>query len=1542
MARRVIELMDDMHLSSQSNFLDYYNAMTSGNISGAISILESNPDIANQIMTADNINILIDNVNRRELIPKIDIDYFLEALLSVFQKMIDNTQVIGEWDKDTQYYTHNFVYYNDKTYYAYTNNTPPIGTLPTDTKYWLEYDIKGFKGYGGFTNLNYLGNWNSALDYNVYDVVVFQNKLWWAIAPNTNAAPNLQHYPWRLIMVPDTASKTPIQKEEPTGYNNGDFWFEVTKGDSVEQVSWTEGTPDIAPAYAANSFTIGDNIYVVGGGGVTLHAITTNRVYDTLTDTWSLKADYPVVTSSAFGFAINGIGYCVAGADENDYPVKTAYSYNPTTNAWTQIADLPEAVITVNSGCASQTKGYVAGGAKSSYELNPYIYVYDPASNKWDIETTIPVPQDSPAVEMIGDNIYLIGGTDLLNNVYGGVQIYNTTTKTWSTGADMITNRVYAGSFKHGKDIYVVGGLDSLAYSTDVNERYDTQANVWKSEVPMAHKRNSLVGSENDKFGYAIDGIYIARVELGGYVEKYQFEQETSGFEMLVDTTLGSTTLSIPMVSGGKYNYWIDWGDGFSSTQITTYNDTNATHTYAADGQYTITLNGSLSQLKFTGDIASSLKEVKKCVLELEDISSMFMNCVNLTSIPSGIFDKSLNATSAQSTFEGCKSLQTIPMGLFDNNAQITTFLNTFKNSGLISIPTGLFNANQKATDFAGVFNRTKITSIPMGLFDNNSNATRFNEAFGVCQNLAHIPDNLFANCPTVYTYAYCFQACYALREIPKNLFGEALVSATQMAGLFESCFDLSTFPEGLFQYGSSVTSYNATFNQTSITEIPDNFFNGVNANTSYIFDRSKIISLGNNSLKGLSIPTGFFQDNTVLKKVGENALSESYIDDMNDMFNGCTALTDLGNWDLTNITTESGDCFKGCTNLTNLSGFKDKETLSKPTIKNNFSLADCSKLTHESLENLIDSLVENTSTTIKTLTLNQTSLDLLTTAEKLEIINKYWNITGYDPTGDLNEDVARQLVQLTKGNDNLQAINYLTTNLYYYVQLINNARAKEVSGLYAVDKSTGIMYDYNDIPTSEYVLYGAPTSGTGKYYFITKNDAGDPYGTSFKANIGEFLTANPTYTVLRIGDNGDSKFKIKNSGFEQLNDGSELLKGNTQITSINVYGQFSPRDVHSMFEGCSNLSAVNFEDFETVFSPDMSRMFYGCTKLESTVDIPMVIVENASEMYRNSGIKTISLLGATNLKNAQGMFRGCTNLIEVSSANSLFGANINLEDVSYLFEGCTNLKNVGIHNVMSLSTSTGVPTWSINRTALNSQLFANCMNIRNMSYMFANCPNLGSDNSSYETQGIPMGIFYGCPMLENISHVFDGCKNISVDMEMGIEMNKVLFSQNPNLKDISYAFANTKTTFIGENTSSSNYTLFPVQTQIEDASYLWYNCEMTDATGIETIPFIYKSKTLKNIEGMFKGQTFARQLPAMDTSSTSGFDWGKLNEICPALENCSQMFYGNTKLTETENGSVLTLINTLSKITTLNNHAQAFTNCTQLTNYNNIPAGWK
>ena len=80
MSRSFIELMDDMHLSSQSLFLDYYNAMQSGNVSLANQILLNNPELINQITNAENMNYLIQGVNEREIEPKEDIDYFVDEL----------------------------------------------------------------------------------------------------------------------------------------------------------------------------------------------------------------------------------------------------------------------------------------------------------------------------------------------------------------------------------------------------------------------------------------------------------------------------------------------------------------------------------------------------------------------------------------------------------------------------------------------------------------------------------------------------------------------------------------------------------------------------------------------------------------------------------------------------------------------------------------------------------------------------------------------------------------------------------------------------------------------------------------------------------------------------------------------------------------------------------------------------------------------------------------------------------------------------------------------------------------------------------------------------------------------------------------------------------------------------------------------------------------------------------------------------------------------------------------------------------------------
>ena len=112
----------------------------------------------------------------------------------------------------------------------------------------------------------------------------------------------------------------------------------------------------------------------------------------------------------------------------------------------------------------------------------------------------------------------------------------------------------------------------------------------------------------------------------------------------------------------------------------------------------------------------------------------------------------------------------------------------------------------------------------------------------------------------------------------------------------------------------------------------------------------------------------------------------------------------------------------------------------------------------------------------------------------------------------------------------------------------------------------------------------------------------------------------------------------------------------------------------------------------------------------------------------------------------------------------------------------------------------------------------------------------------------------------------------------------------------------------------------------------------MADAQGYELIPFIYTSKVLKNIEGMFMGQTFSRDISSNYDSYNPQYSWDNLQNIIPALENCSNLFSGNTNLT----GNATAMIESLQKITTLTNHEKAFEGCTKLSDYNSIPTDWK
>lgn len=1619
MANRVIELMDDMHLSSQGTFMEYYNAMQANNISNATNILKNNPDVSNQIINADNINILLNETYRRELIPKIDIDYFLEGLLSVYQKMIDFTKVMGEWDKDTQYNVHNFVYYNGKGYYAYTNSTPPIGTLPTDENYWIEYDIRGFQGYGGI-DLNFKFNWDNTQNYKKGDVVIYQNKMWYAIADNNNYEPNLNHYPWVVISMPKLPAKTPIQRAIPTGYDIGDFWFQITQGDEVIVTTWGIRQAEPTPRFASTAFSINNNVYIVGGINSSFERVTTNEAFDTVLGTWSVKQPLEYTRVRGAGFSIGTIGHLVGGQSANGDVQNTHYTYDSEKNTWSTAKEYPIPII--SQAAVANDIAYIIGGETTGNVLTGKSYSYNSSANTWEEITDKPTLTQGHTVATDGDNIYTIGGIDDNDNTVGINEAYNITSKTWSQKDALTVPRSYLASFVQGGMIYAVGGLNSNWYSVDTNEKYDIENNQWITDMPMNYKRSSLNAIVSGTRAFAIGGIDFANSDIKGYNEQYNIDDMPSSFEMVIDTSLdttGSKQISIPMIDGGNYNYYVDWGDGLTSTKITAYNDPQASHTYAEDGEYTVKLIGTLDRLQFNQgtNIATDLKSVTKCILNFNTITSLFEGCSNLESICDGMFDQSINITDANNTFKDCTALTVIPLGLFDNNTQIQYFNYTFQNTSITNIPTDLFSSNNLASTFVATFYRcSKLVSIPSGLFNNNANVINFTSVFADCTSLSSIPNNLFINNPMVTNYSFSFRGCKALTSLPSNLFGNSNGSVTNYSSTF-AVTGLTSIPEGLFSSAQNATTYNNVFQSCPITSIPNNCFNGNNADITGAFDVSKITTIGDNALKGLAVPEGFFKNCTALNVVGNNIFDEN-VSSLLNMFSGCTNLTSLGNLDMTNISTINSTVFANCTSLTNISGFKDRKTMTQPTISVNFNMGTCQSLSHDSLINIINSLVVMTPSTTKDLTLHALCRNRLTVLEKLTIINKYWNLLNYNPSVDLTNQIANDLVQELYGNTSTEAQSYLETGLYYYVKLITSS-SSDLLGVYAVDKTTGLVYLKDNVPEHEYYIKVATNAeGTEgiQEIWLAKGSNNDIDGDILDNKLSE-LNGSINLAYIQLGkedDTLDIDTSIKNTttglidlcnGFSNLRtfrlSGTNSSKaasivrmfnncqnlstidfGNIAFNNVTYYtnafdncnslsnldlSKFNFNSVDNLgyaFSGCSSLqnltlpSTVSFSTntdtnkMEGVFKncsslpttffnslsnwttsnvSSMSNIFNGCVNLTTMPTFNMQNVTDASYMFAKSGLSNLTpnVLG-NKLQNASYMFSDCVNLniTGISDYTTIFGSNTNLTNVTALFSGCSALSNVGEKSYDEVDRGDYVE-YVFNSTKAQNQLLGKCPNVTNASRMF-----MGTNISD-----LPIGVFYNNTNLLDLSYALANCKNMSMgaggETVGAFETYNHLLSANSKLKTIEGLFSGcTSLEWFGIETTEGTDG-FSSLVDLENASYLYADSGMGDM--LFGYGFPTHSPKLKDISYALKNcQIYFMPQWASSSSST----------IFPVLETCEGIFYNCSSLGEFDYGAEQTnampFINSIKTVSSFQNGTKSFYNCTNIKDYNSIPADWK
>jgi N-acetylneuraminic acid mutarotase len=286
---------------------------------------------------------------------------------------------------------------------------------------------------------------------------------------------------------------------------------EPASSDEVKENAWTTKSPMPQEISGVKATVVNGKIYVMAG--------TFNYEYDPATDNWTAKTPMPTPRIGSFGIAAcQDKIYVIGGEDEalswkGHYFLSTNEVYDPLTDTWETKEPMPTSRRYVEANVVNG-KIYVVGGMTSEDENRRYLNytalneVYDPATDSWITKQAAPIAVARHASAVVDNKIYIMGGTDASQQLLSN-QIYDVETDMWSLGASLPTNTYYAAAaattgVMAPKRIYVIGG--GLTEPTDFVHVYDPALDNWTSGNPMPTNRTSLAVSIVNDVIYTMGG----------------------------------------------------------------------------------------------------------------------------------------------------------------------------------------------------------------------------------------------------------------------------------------------------------------------------------------------------------------------------------------------------------------------------------------------------------------------------------------------------------------------------------------------------------------------------------------------------------------------------------------------------------------------------------------------------------------------------------------------------------------------------------------------------------------------------------------------------------------------------------------------------------------------------------------------------------------------------------------------------------------------------------------------------------------------------
>jgi len=215
--------------------------------------------------------------------------------------------------------------------------------------------------------------------------------------------------------------------------------------------------------------------------------------YDPASDSWTQRANFPVLIHGAVSFGTETHGYVGGGSTlANEF-----FEYDPILNTWTPVAPCPLTPGDVQ--CFSvQNKGYV-------YQGNQMVE-YDPATNSWTMMANAPIVFGTWSTSFASNGSgYVKSGSSFYE--------FKPSQNTWISRAQFPgqTSNGGAGFYRDDKGYFVCGYVGGLSVVTNEVWEYNAGANAWNliSIFPGTARRFPVAFAIGNKgyFGTGTNGI---------------------------------------------------------------------------------------------------------------------------------------------------------------------------------------------------------------------------------------------------------------------------------------------------------------------------------------------------------------------------------------------------------------------------------------------------------------------------------------------------------------------------------------------------------------------------------------------------------------------------------------------------------------------------------------------------------------------------------------------------------------------------------------------------------------------------------------------------------------------------------------------------------------------------------------------------------------------------------------------------------------------------------------------------------------------------